>query len=301
MQNFELAQLRLPDGYTAHARWWRPPNPRGAVLYFHGIQSHGGWYEQSAARLADAGFTVLMPDRRGSGLNPPPRGHFETLPQCLSDTRHALDTLLDQTGEAAAHVVGVSWGGKQAVYLAQALPEKVKSISLVAPGLFPRLDLTGFEKIRVGLAMVHDREKQFDIPLNVPSYFTANPDRLRYVDEDQLKLLKVTARFLITSRNLDKLIRDFHRSPYRNPIHLMLAGHEKIIDNDRTRAWLAALPSPIRRLNEFPEGHHTLEFDANPERFFHALVGWISDLESAPARDSKICEPRAASPNIQRV
>ena len=93
MPSFQLETLRLSDGYETHVRWWRPPNPRGAVLYFHGIQSHGGWYETSGGRLADAGFNVLMPDRRGSGLNRAQRGHAVSDQQIVED---ATDFLKDR-------------------------------------------------------------------------------------------------------------------------------------------------------------------------------------------------------------
>ena len=73
MVSFEDITIRLPDGYEAYARYWSPPVCRGGVLYLHGIQSHGGWYERSAARLCESGFAVLQPDRRGSGRNQPQR------------------------------------------------------------------------------------------------------------------------------------------------------------------------------------------------------------------------------------
>ena len=43
-----------------------------------------------------------------------------------------------------------------------------------APGLFPRVDLTRVEKVRVALSLVNDRSRMYDIPLNVPRLFTAN-------------------------------------------------------------------------------------------------------------------------------
>jgi len=237
--------------------------PAGAVLYFHGIQSHGGWYESSGSRLAERGLTVLMPDRRGSGLNGPPRGHFDSIGQCETDTRYLLDEMLRETGSASAHVIGVSWGAKQAVLLAQQVPERVRSLTLVGPGLFPRVDLTTTEKFRVAMAMVNDRERLFEIPLNDARLFTANPAKIEYVAGDPHKLIEVSASFLLTSRRLDKRLRGFAQSPYRGPVHVLLAGQDKIIDNDRTRAWFDALPSPDRRLTVYPDAHHTLEFEAD--------------------------------------
>ena len=50
----EMIRIRLSDHCEAFARLWMPPSPRGAVLYLHGIQSHGLWFEESARRLAEA-------------------------------------------------------------------------------------------------------------------------------------------------------------------------------------------------------------------------------------------------------
>ena len=86
--------VSFSDGYRASVRWWRSDHARGAVLYFHGIQSHGGWYEQSGGRLAERGLTVLMPDRRGSGLNTEQRGHVESAVRCVDDAREMLEVLL---------------------------------------------------------------------------------------------------------------------------------------------------------------------------------------------------------------
>ena len=277
MQCPTIESRTLPDGYQAHVRWWRPTNPIGTVLYLHGIQSHGGWYEESGSRLADRGLTVLMPDRRGSGRNNPPRGHFTSVRQCSDDTAHLLTMLLQETGFKFAHIVGVSWGGKQAVLLAQQSPTRVKSLTLIGPGLFPKIDLTLSEKFRVGMAMVNERKRLFDIPLNDARCFTANPDRIRYVEKDALKLRQVSASFLLSSRRLDKAIRPFAGSDYRGPIHLFMAGRDRIIDNEKTRRWFRELPSPDRQITEYPDAEHTIEFESDAEPFFNDLVDWIAD------------------------
>ena len=52
MSDYDERNITLPDGYSAYARYWPVREPAGAVLYLHGIQSHCGWYEESARRLA---------------------------------------------------------------------------------------------------------------------------------------------------------------------------------------------------------------------------------------------------------
>ncbi len=282
MTRLTMETITYSDGYATAVRWWRPADARGAVLYFHGIQSHGGWYEASGAELAAQGLTVLMPDRRGSGHNTIERGHVSSAKQCLGDAGEALGSLLDETGLLAAHVVGVSWGGKLAVALADAAPKKVCSITLVAPGLFPKVDLTTGEKFRVAMAMMRNRDQAFDIPLNAARLFTANPDRINFVEQDSRKLTQVTAAFLLASRRLDRTVRRFGTSSWRGPIHLMLAGRDRIIHNDPTRRWLRDLPSPVRQITEYPDAQHTLEFEPDPSRFLADLTAWIADRCPAP-------------------
>jgi acylglycerol lipase len=272
-----IESVKLSDGYTAAVRWWRPAGSRGAVLYFHGIQSHGGWYEDSGGLLAEQGFTVLMPDRRGSGLNEAGRGHAESGPQVLADAKAVLQVLLRETGRPSAHVVGVSWGGKLSVALAEAAGGLVGTLSLVAPGLFPKVDLTTTDKFRVAMAMLGERGRMFDIPLNNPRMFTGNPERIAFLEGDRLKLTQVSASFLLASRRLDRSVRGFSKSAWRGAVHLLLAGRDQIIDNERTRQWFRALPSADRRMTEYPEAEHTIEFEADPSAFLHDLTAWIGE------------------------
>lgn len=270
-----IEPVRLSDGYEAAARWWLPPEPRGAVLILHGIQSHGGWYEGSASHFAAAGFAVLMPDRRGSGLNNVARGHADSADRLMSDGRELLAALAARTGRASAHVLGISWGGKWAVALAGELGASIASLGLIAPGLFPVVDLPLTEKFRIACSMLADRTRAFPLPLNEPELFTSNPQRLAWLHADGLRLMSASAGFLLASRQLDRRAARFPRSGWRGPLHAWLAGHDRIIDNERTQRFVESLDLPDRGVTRYPEAYHTIEFEADPQPFRQALLAWI--------------------------
>jgi len=270
--------ISFRDRYEAYARFWLPASPRGAVLYLHGIQSHGLWFEASARRLAEAGFAVLLPDRRGSGRNEFERGHTPSDRQLLRDAAECLNELHVRTGFSRFHIVGVSWGSKLALALFRYLPARVMSLSLVAPGLFPKVDLPLLQKVRVAWSAVADRRAMFDVPLNDPELFTANPARQEFIRDDALALRKVTASFLLASRRLDRLALAAARDRAGCPLHLFLAGKDRIIDNRRTKAFVRGLPWPRREITEYPNAHHTLEFEGGTERFFDDLVAWLGSI-----------------------
>jgi alpha-beta hydrolase superfamily lysophospholipase len=269
----EPITLELSDGYQAFARWWSAAGTSdGVAVYLHGIQSHGGWFTGSGSYLASHGVSVLMPDRRGSGRNRPERGHARSARQLVEDALEAVRWAQSAAGAERVYLVGVSWGGKLALAAQQARPESVSSLSLVAPGLFPKVDVSLSTKFSIGLAGALSPRRRFDIPLNRPELFTANPQRIRFIREDPLRLQKATASFLIASRRLDAAIRRAARGPDA-VLNLLLAEHDDIIDNERTKAWARDLPWPERRITQYQETHHTLEFEPTPEKFFSDLLG----------------------------
>ena len=80
---FTVEPFTAGDGYAWRYRRFTPDGAAAAqVVFLHGIQSHGGWYEHSCERLRQAGFAVSFLDRRGSGLNEQGRGEH-----CISPAR----------------------------------------------------------------------------------------------------------------------------------------------------------------------------------------------------------------------
>ena len=68
LQSDPPLELYADDGLELYYRTFAPDGAaRGALIYLHGIQSHGGWYVETGAELARRGYAVYLPDRRGSG------------------------------------------------------------------------------------------------------------------------------------------------------------------------------------------------------------------------------------------
>ena len=202
MLEAEPVTLELSDGYHAFARWWKCGTSSRTVIYLHGIQSHGGWFVDSASHLAAHGLSVLMPDRRGSGQNAAERGHASSARRLVEDTLEAVRWARHATGAGRVHLLGVSWGAKLALAAQQAEPLSVSSLALISPGLFSKVDLSLLTKVVVGFSGLLHPRRYFDIPLNEPELFTANPRRIRFIADDPLRLRCATASFMIASRRL---------------------------------------------------------------------------------------------------
>jgi alpha-beta hydrolase superfamily lysophospholipase len=131
--------------------------------------------------------------------------------------------------------------------------------------------------MRIALASRLRPGKFFPVPLNEPELFTASPQWQKYIDEDRYAVREATARFLFNSFGLDVYLRRAARR-VTVPVLTLLAGQDRIIDNAATRAFVASFPSRDNRVIDYPEAHHTLEFEPEGHPFVEDLLKWMSQL-----------------------
>lgn len=265
------------DGYCCrYRRYPAQGTPRGEVVCLHGIQSHAGWYEYSCQRLAEAGYTVSFLDRRGSGRNEQARGDAPGFRRLLADIAEFLQPLRQRSPAQPLVLLAISWGGKLAVGLQRRYPGLNSALALLCPGFFARVQPTLGQKLGILWSRIVRPTRLFPIPLNDPELFTSNPRWLEFLRQDPLALHQATARLLLESRRLDFYLR--LAAPYvRVPTLLMLAGQDRIVDNQRIRRLAARFPGPCTIL-DYPEAHHTLEFEPRPEVFVGDLIDWLQRL-----------------------
>ncbi|MHC5544629.1 alpha/beta hydrolase, partial [Singulisphaera rosea] len=95
-------------------------------------------------------------------------------------------------------------------------------------------------------------------------------------------LRDATAGLLAASTFIDRMLRKRLRKVHQ-PSLLMLAGHDRIVDNDATRTDFEKFSSKDREVVLYLEAHHTLEFEPDPTRYALDLVGWLNQRFPANA------------------
>jgi acylglycerol lipase len=240
----------------------------------HGVQSHGGWYHRLGRTLSSSGYVTSFPDRRGSGANHRDRGHTPSARRLIRDLLEWMSAVRNDQPRLPIAVAGISWGGKLAVILAARHPELVDAVALICPGLHPRVGVTARDKLAIAWALLTNRRKTFPIPLSNPALFTDSPEGQAFIAADPLGLHEATAGLLAASVLIDRIVA---RTPprIRQSVLLMQAGQDRIIDNALTRAFFNRIASADAQVIDYPEGHHTLEFDPDPDRYARDLVRWL--------------------------
>jgi alpha-beta hydrolase superfamily lysophospholipase len=274
---FTTESYRAGDGYELRYRRYQPAGAaRACVVCLHGIQSHAGWYPYSCGKLAAAGFDVCFLDRRGAGMNAESRGDTPTFRRLIDDVAEFLLPSRRRSGPPQpVFLVAISWGGKLGVGLQRRHPGLVDGLTLLCPGICPQVRPPFAERVRIALARLTNPTRLFPVPLSDPELFTASPQWQQFIRDDPLALREATARLLIESVRLDGYLRFAARSVHV-PVLLMLADNDRIIDNARTRRFVARFPSPDVEVIEYPGAQHTLEFEPAPEGFVEDLIRWIS-------------------------
>jgi acylglycerol lipase len=172
-------------------------------------------------------------------------------------------------------LVGLSWGGKLALAAALDQPQGVCALVLVTPGLVPRIDVSWPRRVGVALALAFGGRARFHVPIE-PTMFTRTPRYLDYIVRDPLRLERVTARFLLASRALDREIRA-RVHELSAPVLLLLAGHDRIVDNPRTRGLLGVLPPEQLRVCVYEHASHSIQFDET-EALVRDVARFLEDV-----------------------
>jgi acylglycerol lipase len=259
------------DGYRCAVRVWEADQPIGRVVWVHGIISHGGWYLGSCRHLAQAGLEVHFLDRRGSGLNAGRRGDVDQFETWLGDVEEYLERL---PSDLPTILVGISWGGKLATAVARRNRRLIEGLGLLCPGLYAKKGpgLASRFALQVAGALGLWRLR-VTIPLRDPALFTDCPPWQAYIASDPFTLRKVTVRFALADQELTRYATEGPEK-IRVPVLLMLAGRDRIIDNDRVRGLVQRMSSADKQIIEYPEAAHTFDFEPDPLQFFTDLAAW---------------------------
>lgn len=278
-----MRTLIARDGAPLRYRYFPalPEHERGRIVYLHGIQSHGGWYVEAAEELARRGYTVYLPDRRGSGLNTGPRGFFGSRAQLLDDLRSFIALSEREHPGTPLFLIGNCWGAKPAVAFALQEQEALAGMVLLCPGIITRPDLSFKEKLRVVRNRAIAPQQRIRVPLTDEMY-TEDPTYLAFIRDDPLALRAVTPQFLLDAFLWDRSLP--RRHDMRTPLLVMQAGRDPIVDIPATRRWFDRLQSPDKSYREYAEFGHTLDFEADRQRVWDSLVAWLDDHAAMATR-----------------
>jgi acylglycerol lipase len=267
--------LTASDGVKLHyLRWNGRAAPWAAVIFLHGIASHGGWFAETAIDLASAGVAVYGPDRRGSGRSGGPRGHLDRYERALDDVGEVVRLVSAEHPGTPLFLAASSWAAKLAVVYAALRPGSLSGLVLLGPGLLPRVSLSRTRQLVVVVGHFVAPTVRLPIPLT-PELYTANPPYVDVIRADRLRLLEATTRFFWETGRLDRQ-RGPASARLRLPLLVLQGEDDKMMEVAGTRRWFSRLGVEDKTYVAYPGAGHTLDFEPDRSRYLADLLAWLS-------------------------
>ncbi len=266
-------------GYPIPVRSFGVGGERRPVVMLHGLESHSGWFVQSARHIADLGLPVHAFDRCGSGVSAGETELGSRLEGLLAEVDAVSEHALAGTRHESVHLVGHCFGALVALlYAALHRPARVASLVLATPALYTLTDLPLRDKTRVLWSVLTARPTHVPVPLS-PEEFSELAPFVEFVRRDPLALRTAPARLFYevhrARTRLAKAVRAL-----RAPLLVAMAGDDRICDNRRNRRLFERVTAPAE-VREYPGARHILEFSGQRETFFRDLAAWFERREAA--------------------
>lgn len=273
LEGSDLLSVSAPDGIPIMVRVFGTAGGLTPVILLHGLQSHSGWFVQSARFVSDIGHPVYAADRRGSGLSPARRGHVQNLDQLIGDILALRDFVAMRHNTNDVHILGHCFGAVPALAYACRHPGGLQSLILTTPGLYTHADLTVSQKVRVFWECLRGRSGYIPVPLSAGDLTELRSYR-DFIEEDPLALRSATARFWLTVFQARRTILRM-RGNLTIPVFMGVAPHDPVSDTGANLRFLSRLPSRYKWSIRYDRSLHILEFGEDREAFFQDLKRWL--------------------------
>jgi acylglycerol lipase len=277
------------DESSLKGRAWIGTPHRSVILYLHGIEGHGQWFEYTASELNKLGLTIYAIDRRGSGLNLESRGHLHSYRTYLKDVEHMLRQLDSKHPKQPIILFANCWSAKAAALIAKSSyvyhdgkkPVPLSGLIMTNPALATKVDFGVSTKLAIALAVLRGGNHSWQtwpIPLTT-EMLTSNPIFQDFLRRDPLRLKNATANFYAETFKLG-VLSYFSAPAIDLPTLIIQSEKDAIVDVRFVRNWFSRLSSAEKKFLTLSEATHSLDFD---QQVFHdyvlALSAWIEERE----------------------
>lgn len=261
-----MSVLERPDGARI---WWTSEGEGEPVVLVMGLAYPSDMWFRVAPVLARS-HRVLRLDNRGAGRTGDVPGAPYTVPTMADDVL----AVLDEAGEASAHVVGASMGGLIAQEVALRSPHRVRSLVLACthPGAAHAVWDTE------ALALLADRgglTPQEAAEASIPFNYAAGTPRERIEQDWAVRMpLACTPAGYLAQLTGSSVWSGLERLPSLRVPTLVLHGDgDRLVPPANGRRIAEAVPGA--ELVVLPDANH-LFFTDQPERTCELLLDWLS-------------------------
>lgn len=264
----------MSDGIGLHQQDWDGGGQRGIYL-LHGLGEHIGRYDALARWFCARGWRVRGHDHAGHGRSGGRRGVLRDERQLLEHARVMIERFAGELGEPPL-LLGHSMGGALAAELAVCEKLQLRGLILSSPalatGLHPAQRMLGalLLKIAPNLTLRNGLD---------PEALSHDAAVVRTYLADPLIHDRISARLLHWLLSAGERARA-QAASLSIPTLLMVAGGDRLVDPEGSRAFSSTAPSELLALRWYDASFHEIFNEAEPLRsqVLEDLGQWLSAL-----------------------
>ncbi|MCP4137507.1 MAG: alpha/beta hydrolase [bacterium] len=254
-------------------RKWYNEDSRAVIIYLSGMQSHSQWFNDTGDYLSGQGYNVYALDRRGSGLSNGSKGDIASYLTWINDLHEFVQFVEKENPDLPVHLMANCFGTRIILGYSILHPCFVDSLILFAPAMHMNVDLNSQEKFLVAT--------HFFTRINTPlkdEYFTSNPEKLEFMEQDDLAVRNATAR-LYREGELLKTFVQISKGLINTPALVLLSMDDVVIKPQKViDDFYNQLPGQ-KKLVTFEDVDHFLLFEPSREEALLEVSDWVDSIE----------------------
>jgi len=259
-------------GLNIFLRSWHPESPpRAVVVLCHGVNSHGGQYLWTAARLVEQGFAVYALDLRGRGRSDGERFYVEDIGDYVSDVAGTIAIAKARDAGLPVYLLGHSAGGVTSASYALDHQHEIDgficesfAFQVPAPG-FALAAIKGLSHIapRLGVLTLHNKD------------FSRDPVAVAALDADPLIKDEVQPAATVAAlvRADERLRAEFPTITI--PLLILHGTADKATVPAGSQFFFDTAGSADKTLKLYDGHYHDLLNDFGKEAVFADILAWI--------------------------
>lgn len=271
---WRISQFRNSQRQTLFLRTAVHADHSGLLLMLHGMGEHSGRYEKFRQELEDLNLDLAVFDFRGHGQSEGRRVYVDSFSDYLDDINCCLEYIQKEIkAHSKIYLLGHSMGGLAAVTWALKNQGRLKGLFLSSPCLGIPMR-SWVEKFNRGVRKLFPAFV-YSNPV-LPATLTHDEQEAKLYASDPMIQRKISARLL------DEMVlycREIWRSAphtFKIPVHGIIAGDERIVDNVATKRFFKEIISPQKSLVELPGFYHEVFNEIDSRKAFAALKSAVS-------------------------
>ena len=262
------------DGTQIHERTWPAEGKATAtVVILHGYGEHIGRYDETARKLAAAGFSVRGIDWRGHGQSGGVRGHCNKFDDYIDDCEQAVTRARSEG--LPLFILAHSFGALVAPLFALRFHEMLAGLVMTSP--FWKLKLP-VPPAKVIAGKIASRIlPKLSLPSGLKGADVArDPEIAALYDRDPLNNKNATARWFTESSAAQEAV--LARAPeLKLPLLLMVGEADRVADATQARVVFDRIGSSDKTLHMLTGQFHEVlnEMPADREKTVAQIVEWL--------------------------